>query len=522
VSTPLDLARHFPPVSVEAWAARVQSEGKDPDALRWQMPDGILVKPFYTPEDVPYTTGPLWKNGTWQIMVRVTDNGSIKQALQGGATALSFGAGMTEPPPHLLEGVPLDKVSLHWSCSNSLLPGWLSKIAHTLRAKSMPGLEFSHLHGTMGRGATSIFEVAELTKSAADTRWRTVHVDVRTFHQHGASMVQELCFAVGSAAEILTRLVDQHGLSADLVARKLFYSVSVGTSYLPEIAKLRALRHLTTQLLEAYGVKSVPICILATTSQRDHSTCLDPATNIIRGTCQAMSAILGGCDTLFIPSEDRVPIQLLLQHEAQLGAVADPAAGAYYIESLTDLLGQRAWEMLKELEWTGGFAQALRSGYVDRMIRRARQRATNSLASGEDTLVGINAYPAPELSEPITIQDHLECFRAAAPFEHLRQRVHKLSAHLGRPLIVGFVNPEAIPKGLKALATRIMKVGGYTVAPADSTDDVDLRMQMEPASEGVIILSESPAEQGPNICPGCNMIAVLDHISANLLKRYGL
>jgi len=327
---------------------------------------------------------------------------------------------------------------------------------------------------------------------------------------------------VGSTAEILARLVDHHGLSADLVARKLFYSISVGTSYLPEIAKLRALRHLTTQFFEAYGVKNVPVCILATTSQRDHSTCLAPATNIIRATCQAMSAILGGCDTLYIPSEDRVPIQLLLQHEAQLGAVADPAAGAYYIESLTDLLGQRAWEMLQELEWTGGFAQALHSRYVDRMIRRTRLHKANSLASGEDILVGINAYPAPKLSEHSATLDHLEYFRAAAPFEHLRQRTHKLSAHLGRPLTVGFVNTAAIPKDLKALATRIMEVGGYTVAPTDSTDDMDLRIQMEPASEGAIILSESPSDRGPNIHPGCNMVAVLDHISANLLKRYSL
>ena len=122
----------------------------------------------------------------------------------------------------------------------------------------------------------------------------------------------------------------------------------------------------------------------------------DPYTNLLRVTTEALSAVIGGCDTLIVEPFEFSPrlatnVQLLLQHEAHLDEVADPAAGSYYVEWLTDALARQAWKLFQEVEARGGYAQS--QAFIDDAITASRKALETAVASRRRTLVGVNNYP---------------------------------------------------------------------------------------------------------------------------------
>ena len=183
--------------------------------------------------------------------------------------------------------------------------------------------------------------------------------------------------------------------------------VPVGTSYFMEIAKLRALHLLVQQVFAAYGITPDLITppIQATTS-RWSETVYDPYVNMLRATTETAAAVIGGSTTVTVrpfdaaynaPSDFSSRIArntpLVLQHEAYLHRVADPAAGSYYVEQLTDKLGQTAWTLLQEIERAGGLVAALRAGTVQGQIREVRERRLDDVSLRRRVLLGTNQYP---------------------------------------------------------------------------------------------------------------------------------
>ncbi len=534
---PLDLQEYFPPVGAKAWAQQIDNQGRDLEQLTWHSPDGFVAKPLYTHEDVPRCTGPLWSRGAWQSRVNVPAEGANKAvlaALKSGATALGLCSSKGSDLAALLQSVPLDRVPLHWAAGNATLLRRLQETTKTL------GFDSTSLRGTMGCDATlvpeALHEVAALTRAANGTHWRTVRVDVRPYHQSGATIVQELAFAAGATVSLLARLTNQ-GLHANEIAHRLYYDVNVGTSYLPEVAKLRALRHLAAQLFQAFGSTGAPAFIHAETSQRSHSG-IDPATNIVRASSQAMSAIIGGCDALTVELGDpelACRMQLILEHEAHLDLVGDPSAGAYYIEALTDELGRRAWNMLQEFEKQGGFESLLRGGSIGQMLREERRRMAAAIDTGQVALVGINAYPAPATASSIPIPTnglglfYQGSFRVAASIERVHRRTDKLTSLLGRRPIAHFVCANNAPRSLESLAKRVLRVGGFVVSEA-GPDNAEILVlfgraapnpAVQPHSLQVIVTTtEEPDGTELNIYPGCRMTFVLDSLLDYLHERH--
>jgi methylmalonyl-CoA mutase len=233
------------------------------------------------------------------------------------------------------------------------------------------------------------------------------------YHNAGASAVEELACMTSSAVEYLHRLTDL-GIPADTVVRRMRFDFSIGMSFFMEIAKFRAARLLWSYLTSVYGVtdpESRKVRIHARTSWW-HQTKYDPYVNMLRATIESMAGIIGGVDSLYTAPFDEVAstpgafskriarnLQIVLREESHVGHVTDPAAGSYYIETLTDTVTRGAWKLFQEIESRGGFLAAARTGFIQEMIERTADEKKKNISRRRDVIVGSNQYP--NLSEKI-------------------------------------------------------------------------------------------------------------------------
>ncbi len=234
-------------------------------------------------------------------------------------------------------------------------------------------------------------------------------VAAHRFHDAGGTVVQELGYGI---AEAIGRLP---------VAAE--FSFAIGSNFFFEIAKLRAARLLWSRVCDAKMI------IHARTS-RWNKTIYDPYNNVLRATTEAMSAAIGGCDTLFVAPFDSVyrepegdsrrlarNTQLILKHEAWFDRVVDPAGGSYYVEVLTDSIAREAWKLVEEVQAAGGFTRA--GAGIDAGIAKSRAKKEAAVASRRQTVVGTNNYPNTKERMLDRVQE-ISGPRAAEAFEQIR------------------------------------------------------------------------------------------------------
>ena len=278
---------------------------------------------------------------------------------------------------------------------------------------------------------------ADATKLTMDSpQFKTICVSGHDFHNAGATATQELAFMLARLTDVYDQLTEA-GLSVAQVAAKTMLSVSVGTSYFVEIAKLRALRVLWSRFIGAYGseVHSSPLSLHCQTSSFYDSTAT-PYTNLLRGTTEAMGAVIGGCDVLTVRPFDALlhapgefsqriarNVSLLLAEESHLNKVSDPSAGSYYIEMLTHQLVESAWVLFLQVEEKGGLSKA--TAFVQSEIERAYQAKVEAVRNGR-VLVGVTKFRVDEggTMEPVSVEEaptglseNLPNRRLAAEFE---------------------------------------------------------------------------------------------------------
>jgi methylmalonyl-CoA mutase len=270
-------------------------------------------------------------------------------------------------------------------------------------------------------------ELAVQTRNAAERApsLRSLPVFEDPWHDGGADSALSLGLTLASAVHTL-RAMEKRGLEPTATAARLQFFVSIGSDFFMEIAKLRALRMLWSDILTASGCPAEAglVPIHARTSRRTQSA-LDPHVNMLRATTQAMSAVFGGADSLHVSPFDgsfRGPdqfsrriarnVQLILAQECRFDQVADPAGGSWYVESLTRDLARAAWEHFQTIEKAGGILKGLESGLVQKMVAAAAARRAERLATRQDVLIGTNQYPDPaDASEPDPKMDNEEFHR---------------------------------------------------------------------------------------------------------------
>jgi methylmalonyl-CoA mutase len=237
--------------------------------------------------------------------------------------------------------------------------------------------------------------------------FKTIIVNGNIFHNSGANVGQELAFTLASAIEGVEKIAQQN-IGLPVIIQKLEFSISVGTNYFVEIAKIRALKFLWRKILvEGYGLKEheiPPISIHCITSSFYNSS-LSPHTNMLRATTESMSAIIGGCDSLSVRAYDETfqesdefsrrisrNISTILKEEAYFNKVIDPSAGSYFIENLTFEIAKNAFELLKEVENRGGIVEAFKQNFIQSEIKRNFETMQNELLNDQKIMVGVNKF----------------------------------------------------------------------------------------------------------------------------------
>ena len=257
---------------------------------------------------------------------------------------------------------------------------------------------------------------AVLHKTKTMREFRPLMIESHVYHNAGADPVQELAFLLGGTVHYVDKITDA-GISALHALNRFFYSVSIGTDYLTEIAKLRALRFLYRKICRAYQLPD-ELChpfIHAQTSSFYNARQV-PETNMIRATSEAMSAVIGGCDALTVLPYDHLlseaksfseriagNISSLLAYESYLDRVADPAAGAYLIETLSLKLADAAWDLFLQTEEKGGLVACFESGFIQDDIERSWLKKTDSL-NKERVMIGVNKFGTNEKTVPVYAQ----------------------------------------------------------------------------------------------------------------------
>ncbi|OGU10433.1 MAG: hypothetical protein A2X61_06160 [Ignavibacteria bacterium GWB2_35_12] len=235
-----------------------------------------------------------------------------------------------------------------------------------------------------------------------------ITINGNLFNESGGNAVQEIAFSMSETVLYLKELISR-GIEINEAAKRIRLSYSIGPNFFVEISKLRAARLLWSKIIKHFGGNedSQKVFIHAETCKWN-KTKHDPYVNILRNTGEALSAILGGCDSLNlqyfdnafgIPNEFSRRItrntQLVLMEECDLTGITDIPGGSWYIENLTNELAKKAWELFQEVEKKGGFYKALDNGFIKEEIEKVKYERLFNFNKKKDVLIGTNIYPNP-------------------------------------------------------------------------------------------------------------------------------
>lgn len=270
-----------------------------------------------------------------------------------------------------------------------------------------------------------------LDKVQKSPKFKVLYFNSHHFHNAGASIAQEIAFLLAQVIEAIDKL-EEEGIELKDILQKIEFSISVGTNYFGEIAKIRVLRFLWKKiLLEAYGIDNSLTnftTIHCQTSYFYHAE-ITPHINILRATTEAMSAIIGGCDSLSILPYDlkesdkndfsqRIArnISIILKEESYFDKVIDPSAGSYFIENLCQKIAEESLNILSEVEALGGIMEAFKTGFVQKSIELERVKKQNVLKENQSIMVGVNKF---RFDEKPFIKSHKNTISSNSTFELL-------------------------------------------------------------------------------------------------------
>lgn len=425
---------HFDPISPREWRQLIEKELKSVayEDLKWPVGEGVEGHPAYAADDAPEETVfvPAERPAEgWLIKEKLNitnfheTNKKALELLMLGVNAIGFEGTInrSEDLQTLLHEIDLPYISVFFSRQNQPQQ-FLQNLTEFIRSKNFPsekivgGMSFDPVGTLATRGNWINNEIRDrelcnqlLNLSVENNlhQFCPVLVDGSIYHNSGADVVTELACTLAHGNEYL-QWMREDGADVRKAAGNLHFRMATGRAYYAHIAKLRAFRPLWANVCAAYDIEPKQagrVFVTGITSERERSI-RDPHTNLIRTTTQAMSAVLGGCDAVRVVPFDEGRssgassgirlarnIQLVLNEEAFLGRVSDPAAGSYLLDRLSMDIMKKAWNLFQEIEAAGGLVEGLKSGIIQEKIRAQAERADQKIASGESVYVGLNKYP---------------------------------------------------------------------------------------------------------------------------------
>ena len=439
----------------------------------YETDEGISINPLYTSEDLlnyefndvnslpgewPYTRGPkasMYTNRPWTIRqyagfsTAEESNKFYRKNLEAGQMGLSVAfdlpthrgydsddeivmgdvgkAGVAidsvEDMKILFDGIPLEKMSVSMTMNGAVLP----ILAAFIVAGEEQGLDKKVLSGTIQNDILKEFMVrntyiyppepsmrivADIIEYTANEMPKFNSISISGYHMQeaGANNVQELAFTLADGMEYV-RAAMSKGLAVDDFAPRLSFFFAIGTDFFMEIAKLRAARTLWARIMQDFGAKNEKSLTLRTHCQTSgvSLTEKDPYNNIVRTSYEALSAILGGTQSLHTNSFDEAialptefssriarNTQLILQNETGVTNTVDPLAGSYFVEKLTEDMCSAAWKIIEEVEEMGGMTKAVAAGMPKLSIEESATKKQAKIDSGKRIVVGVNKFKNPK------------------------------------------------------------------------------------------------------------------------------
>ena len=329
----------------------------------------------------------------------------------------------------LFDGIPLDKMSVSMTMNGAVLP----VLAFYIVAGLEQGCTLEQLSGTIQNDILKEFMVrntyiyppefsmkiiADIFEYTSKNMPKFNSISISGYHMQeaGATADIELAYTLADGLEYLRTGVNA-GMSVDTFAPRLSFFWAIGMNHFMEIAKMRAARLLWAKIVKQFDPKNPKSLALRTHSQTSgwSLTEQDPFNNVARTAIEAMGAALGHTQSLHtnaldeaiaLPTDFSARIarntQIYIQEETYVTRSVDPWAGSYYVESLTNEIVHKAWELIQEVEKLGGMAKAIETGIPKLRIEEAAARKQARIDSGNDTIVGINRYRL-EKEDPIDI-----------------------------------------------------------------------------------------------------------------------
>jgi len=237
--------------------------------------------------------------------------------------------------------------------------------------------------------------------------WNTISISGYHIREAGATAIQEVAFTLANAIAYIEAAVGA-GLAIDSFAPRLSFFFSADSNFLEEIAKFRAARRLYAHIMrDRFGAKNPRSLMLRFHAQTAGSslTAQQPDVNVVRVALQALSAVLGGCQSLHtnsrdealaLPTEESVRLALrtqqIIAHESGVANCADPVGGSEYIEELTGRIEQGARAYIEKIDAIGGALRAIETGYVQTEIQNSAYEFQRAVESGERIVVGVNRF----------------------------------------------------------------------------------------------------------------------------------
>ena len=437
------LLSEFPAISTQEWKDKIVADLKGADfdrKLVWRTNEGFNVNPFYRREDIeglstpkvmpgeyPYVRSTRMDN-EWLVRQDITvhdageANAKALDILNKGVTSLGFKLQRDQVNKEtlsvLLKGIMPEAIELNFSCCISVASQLASELAAYFAST---GADVKQCKGSINFDPFK----KQLVKGISNPQWadaaarileairplpgyRVLTVNALSLNNAGAYIYQELGYALSIGAELIDKLTER-GFSIEELTSRIKFVFGVGSNYFMELAKFRAARWLWAEIIGAYGDQykgeAAKIHMQAVTSTWN-KTIYDAHVNLLRTQTEAMSASLGGVDSITVQPFDvtyqesdsfseRIARnqQLLLKEECHFDKVIDPAAGSYYVEHLTNSIADQAWKLFLSIEEEGGFAVAAEAGEVQKAVNASNAKRHAAVAARKEIFLGTNQFP---------------------------------------------------------------------------------------------------------------------------------
>ncbi|WP_253701530.1 methylmalonyl-CoA mutase family protein [Bacillus sp. FJAT-27445] len=453
----------FPEKTMEDWKEKAEQslKGKSIDTLKNSTYESIILKPLYTLENrksAGFPGKPDFRRGInplgyrarkWNIAQKVFWESpdeltkKLSDAFSKGQTAISFGLKPGLEKEAAIAAAPFSAGRPFAVDAGSSQNAFISALEGAIEAGDITGyIGYDPLSLTAKKNSSAPASFEEWSKTIAQTankhpNLRIVLIDTGVYHNGGANAVQELAVSAAAGVFYIEQLL-KAGMDISTIFSKMVFKFAVGSNFFMEIAKLRAARIIWDKIGELYGaVELVRGMEIAAETSPFTKTLFDPHVNLLRSGNEAFAAVLGGVQYVQVepfdslggatPISERIArnIQLILQEEALLDKVADPAGGSWYIEELTEQLAEKGWELFGKIDALGGMPAVLKSGWLEKEIATTLDQRVADAKARKQSIVGTNVYAnlaetakvIPEWQRSVTGIPHT---RLSIPFEELR------------------------------------------------------------------------------------------------------